>query len=156
MVPPPPPPPPQEAALYVHEGEDNDAFTYHPAGKWSKLAYTILHNPVFYITDLVTSILLMLLAFIEVPTVIEDLDHEEIEKLVAVSAIITKAAAVKRNSQGLVKSGKVTPDNAKVFCLPKTTISEYHNCSNTYHYEFLLTVTPYIDLCTSQLLHVVL
>ena len=58
----------QEAALYVHEGEDNNKFYHHPAGKWSKLAYNILHHPAFYISDLITSILLMLLAFIERPS----------------------------------------------------------------------------------------
>ena len=57
----------QEAAIYIHEGEDNDKFVYHPVGKWSKLAYTILHNPIFYIIDLLVSILLMLLALIEKP-----------------------------------------------------------------------------------------
>ena len=57
----------QEAALYVREGEDNDKFFHHPTGKWSKLAYSILHHPVFYVTDLVTCVLLMLLILIEKP-----------------------------------------------------------------------------------------
>ncbi len=66
----------QEAALYVNEGEDNDKFIHHPMGKWSKMAYTILHNPVFYVADLLVSILLMALALMEKPTFFEDAGEE--------------------------------------------------------------------------------
>ena len=59
----------QEAALYVREGEDNDKFYSHPTGKWSKIAYKILHHPVFHVFDLALSVLLMLLALIEKPAV---------------------------------------------------------------------------------------
>lgn len=59
----------QEAALYVREGEDNDKFYCHPTGKWSKLAYKILHHPLFHAFDLALSVLLMLLALIEKPAV---------------------------------------------------------------------------------------
>ena len=62
----------QEAALYVREGEDNDKFLSHPTGKWSKLAYKILHHPVFYVFDLLLCIMLMLLALIERPAVFAD------------------------------------------------------------------------------------
>ena len=60
----------QEAALYVREGELNDKFYSHPTGQWSKLAYQILHHPVFHVFDLMLSILLMLLAIIEKPSVL--------------------------------------------------------------------------------------
>ena len=59
----------QEATLYVREGEDNDKFLSHPTGKWSKMAYKILHHPVFYVFDLLLCIMLMLLALIERPAV---------------------------------------------------------------------------------------
>jgi two pore calcium channel protein 1 len=60
----------EEAALYVREGELNDKFYSHPTGQWSKLAYQILHHPVFHVFDLMLSILLMLLAIIEKPSVL--------------------------------------------------------------------------------------
>lgn len=59
----------QEATLYVREGELNDKFYSHPTGRWSKIAYKILHHPIFHIFDLTLSILLMLLALIEKPPV---------------------------------------------------------------------------------------
>ena len=59
----------QEAALYVREGEDNAKFYHHPRGKWSKMAFKILHHPFYYICHLVVSVLLMLLAFIEDPRI---------------------------------------------------------------------------------------
>jgi two pore calcium channel protein 1 len=59
----------EEATLYVREGELNDKFYSHPTGRWSKLAYKILHHPVFHIFDLTLSVLLMLLALIEKPAV---------------------------------------------------------------------------------------
>jgi two pore calcium channel protein 1 len=54
----------------VREGELNDKFYSHPTGQWSKLAYQILHHPVFHVFDLMLSILLMLLAIIEKPSVL--------------------------------------------------------------------------------------
>ena len=83
----------QEAALYVHEGEDNNKFYHHPAGKWSKLAYNILHHPAFYISDLITSILLMLLAFIERPslaTEFQTFDRPQMRIMVVVRHSVTR------------------------------------------------------------------
>ena len=57
----------QEAAIYVREGEDNDKFFNHPEGRWSKLAFFILHHPAYYITHLLLTTLLMLLALLETP-----------------------------------------------------------------------------------------
>jgi hypothetical protein len=59
----------EEAALYIREGEDNDKFYSHPTGKWSKIAYKILHHPAFHVFDLALSVLLMALALIEKPAV---------------------------------------------------------------------------------------
>lgn len=67
----------QEAALYIREGEDNDKFYCHPRGKWSKVAYKILHHPIFHIFDLVLSVLLMLLALIEKPAIFGTEDDEK-------------------------------------------------------------------------------
>lgn len=80
----------QEAALYVREGEDNDKFFHHPTGKYSKLAYTILHHPVFYVTDLVTCVLLMLLILIEKPetSVIPVMSDSEKRTLVIVHGLL--------------------------------------------------------------------
>ena len=61
----------QEATIYLQEGKDNDLFKAHPQGRWSKLAYNILHHPAFYISDLVVSVLLMMLAILERPSVIK-------------------------------------------------------------------------------------
>lgn len=60
----------QEAALCIREGKDNDKFACHPTQKGSKMAYKILHHPIFHVFDLVLSVLLMLLALIENPTVL--------------------------------------------------------------------------------------
>ena len=80
----------QEAALYVREGEDNDKFIHHPTGRWSKLAYTIHHHPAFYISNLVTTILLLLLAFIEVPSIVDkQLSHMEKMTLTTVRDLAT-------------------------------------------------------------------
>ena len=74
----------QEAALYVREGELNDKFYSHPTGRWSKLAYIILHHSVFHVFDLLLSILLMLLALIEKPSVFGPQSDEQ--PLVSVSS----------------------------------------------------------------------
>ena len=55
----------QEAAIYVKEGEDNEKFNHHPKGRWSKIAFKVLHHPAYYITHLIITILLMLLALSE-------------------------------------------------------------------------------------------
>lgn len=64
----------QEAAIFVREGEDNAKFFHHPKGRWSKLAFFILHHPAYYITHLALTTLLMLLALLETPPS-RDLDH---------------------------------------------------------------------------------
>ena len=55
----------QEAAIYVQEGEDNEKFVHHPTNRQSKVAFKILHHPAYYITHLIVTILLMLLALAE-------------------------------------------------------------------------------------------
>lgn len=60
----------------MREGELNDKFYSHPTGRWSKLAYQILHHPVFHVFDLLLSIALMLLAVIEKPSVFGDKSSE--------------------------------------------------------------------------------
>ena len=55
----------QEAAIFIKEGEDNEKFNHHPKGRWSKLAFKILHHPAYYITHLIVTIFLMLLALAE-------------------------------------------------------------------------------------------
>ena len=55
----------QEAAIFIKEGEDNEKFNHHPKGRWSKLAFKILHHPAYYITHLIVTVLLMLLALAE-------------------------------------------------------------------------------------------
>ena len=47
------------------EGEDNEKFIHHPRGQWSKKAFEVLHHPAYYITHLIVTILLMLLALSE-------------------------------------------------------------------------------------------
>ena len=58
----------QEAAIFVREGEDNAKFFHHPKGRWSKLAFFILHHPAYYFTHLILTTLLLLLALLETPT----------------------------------------------------------------------------------------
>ena len=55
----------QEAAIFIKEGKDNEKFNHHPKGRWSKIAFKILHHPAYYITHLIVTILLMLLALAE-------------------------------------------------------------------------------------------
>lgn len=55
----------QEAAIYIKEGKDNEKFNHHPNSHWSKIAFKILHHPAYYITHLIVTILLMLLALAE-------------------------------------------------------------------------------------------
>ena len=86
---------PQEAALYVREGEDNHKFPYHPRGKWSRHAYTVLHHPAYYITHLIVGILLMLLALIEQPSVADKhLSEDQPRHFIIVSACVSFLAPV--------------------------------------------------------------
>ena len=54
----------------MQEGIDNDKFASHPNGVYSKIAFNIVHNPIFYITELVVCCLLLALAAIEEPALI--------------------------------------------------------------------------------------
>lgn len=79
----------EEAALYVREGEDNDKFPYHPRGKWSRHAYTVLHHPAYYITHLTVGILLMLLALIEQPSVADKrLSEDQLRHLIIAHGVL--------------------------------------------------------------------
>lgn len=62
----------QEAALYVREGEDDAKFYHHPRNKWSKVAYEILHHPIYCTFHVLVCMLLLLLAFAETPAVGEN------------------------------------------------------------------------------------
>ena len=62
----------QEAALRAKQGLHNIDFTRHPRAEAASRAYLILHHPAFYITHLVVSVLLMLLALAEWPTLLLD------------------------------------------------------------------------------------
>ena len=57
----------QEAALYVSEGEKDAKIYHHPDGYWSKRAFKTLHHTLYYVTHLIASVLLMLLAIVETP-----------------------------------------------------------------------------------------
>ena len=70
----------------MREGELNDKFFNHPTGRWSKLAYKILHHPVFHVFDLLLSVALMLLALIEKPSVFGSQSDEQ--PLVSVSVCV--------------------------------------------------------------------
>ena len=50
----------------MREGEHNRTLDY-TEGRYSKMAFKILHHPVYYMTHLVLSILLVLLALVETP-----------------------------------------------------------------------------------------
>jgi two pore calcium channel protein 1 len=61
----------KNAALYLHEGENNDKFFHHPQTWWSYLAFHVVHNEVYQYTQMAISLLLMGLAIIEPPTYID-------------------------------------------------------------------------------------
>ena len=60
----------QEAAIYLLEGVENEKLWHHPTDAKSYWAYKVIHNPVYYVTEFLTCLLLMLLAFLERPTFI--------------------------------------------------------------------------------------
>jgi two pore calcium channel protein 1 len=62
----------EEAALFIREGEDNHKFYSHPTGKWSMIAYKILHHPVYHVFHLALSALLMALALLEKPAITKE------------------------------------------------------------------------------------
>ncbi|XP_076130340.1 two pore channel protein 1 [Alosa pseudoharengus] len=59
----------QEAAIYLQEGENNDKFFTHPRNPRALSAYLFAHNHLFYLMELVTAVLLMLLSLSEAPAV---------------------------------------------------------------------------------------
>uniref|UniRef100_A0A3Q3JLX2 Ion transport domain-containing protein n=1 Tax=Monopterus albus TaxID=43700 RepID=A0A3Q3JLX2_MONAL len=59
----------QEAAIYLQEGENNDKFFSHPRNPKALAAYLFVHNHLFYMMELVTGLLLMMLSLCEAPAV---------------------------------------------------------------------------------------
>ncbi|ROI27704.1 Two pore calcium channel protein 1 [Anabarilius grahami] len=59
----------QEAAIYLQEGENNDKFFTHPRSAHALSAYLFAHNHLFYVMELLTAVLLMLLSLSEAPAV---------------------------------------------------------------------------------------
>lgn len=59
----------QEAAIYLQEGINNDKFFTHPKNTRALAAYLFAHNHLFYIMELLTGLLLLLLSLCEAPAV---------------------------------------------------------------------------------------
>uniref|UniRef100_A0A250YLB5 Two pore calcium channel protein 1 n=1 Tax=Castor canadensis TaxID=51338 RepID=A0A250YLB5_CASCN len=59
----------QEAAIYLQEGENNDKFFTHPKSAAALAAYLFAHNHLFYLMELLTALLLLLLSLCEAPAV---------------------------------------------------------------------------------------
>ncbi|MBZ3871526.1 Two pore calcium channel protein 1 [Sciurus carolinensis] len=59
----------QEAAIYLQEGENNDKFFTHPKNARALAAYLFAHNHLFYLMELLTALLLLLLSLCEAPAV---------------------------------------------------------------------------------------
>lgn len=59
----------QEAAIYLQEGENNDKFFTHPKNAKALAAYLFVHNHLFYLMELITALLLLLLSLCEAPAV---------------------------------------------------------------------------------------
>ncbi|XP_048198857.1 two pore channel protein 1 isoform X1 [Perognathus longimembris pacificus] len=59
----------QEAAIYLQEGENNDKFFTHPKNAKELAAYLFAHNHLFYLMELLTALLLLLLSLCEAPAV---------------------------------------------------------------------------------------
>ncbi|XP_077895201.1 two pore channel protein 1 isoform X1 [Ictidomys tridecemlineatus] len=59
----------QEAAIYLQEGENNDKFFTHPKDARALGAYLFVHNHLFYLMELLTALLLLLLSLCEAPAV---------------------------------------------------------------------------------------
>uniref|UniRef100_A0A8C9VL66 Two pore segment channel 1 n=1 Tax=Scleropages formosus TaxID=113540 RepID=A0A8C9VL66_SCLFO len=59
----------QEAAIYLQEGENNDKFFTHPRNPKALTAYLFAHNHLFYMMELLTALLLMVLSLCEAPAV---------------------------------------------------------------------------------------
>ncbi|XP_018417245.1 PREDICTED: two pore calcium channel protein 1 [Nanorana parkeri] len=59
----------QEAAIYLQEGKNNDKFDTHPRDPYALAAYLFAHNHLFYMLELTTGLLLLLLSLCEAPAV---------------------------------------------------------------------------------------
>ncbi|XP_018116215.1 two pore calcium channel protein 1 [Xenopus laevis] len=59
----------QEAAIYLQEGKNNDKFYTHPRDSKALSAYNFAHNHMFYLLELGTGLLLLLLSLCEAPAV---------------------------------------------------------------------------------------
>nr|XP_033811745.1 two pore calcium channel protein 1 isoform X2 [Geotrypetes seraphini] len=59
----------QEAAIYLQEGDNNDKFFTHPKNAKALAAYLFVHNHLFYLMELMTSLLLLFLSLCEAPAV---------------------------------------------------------------------------------------
>ncbi|XP_070619193.1 two pore channel protein 1 isoform X1 [Erythrolamprus reginae] len=59
----------QEAAIYLQEGENNDKFVTHPKDPKTLASYLFVHNHFFYLMELSTALLLLLLSLCEAPAV---------------------------------------------------------------------------------------
>nr|XP_060641421.1 two pore channel protein 1 [Anolis sagrei ordinatus] len=59
----------QESAIYLQEGANNDKFFTHPKDAKALAAYLFVHNHLFYLMELSTALLLLLLSLCEAPAV---------------------------------------------------------------------------------------
>ena len=55
--------------LFLQEGENNDKFFTHPKNAKALAAYLFAHNHLFYLMELSTALLLLLLSLCEAPAV---------------------------------------------------------------------------------------
>ncbi|KAF5285116.1 hypothetical protein FQA39_LY16805 [Lamprigera yunnana] len=60
-----------ESAIFLEEGQNNEKFDSHPKHPNDLPAYLLVHNAWYYGLDLLTSVVLLLLALIETPSVTE-------------------------------------------------------------------------------------
>ncbi|KAF5284216.1 hypothetical protein FQR65_LT00216 [Abscondita terminalis] len=58
-----------EAAIFLEEGQNNEKFDSHPKHPTDLPAYLLVHNSWYYGLDLITSVILLLLALVEEPSV---------------------------------------------------------------------------------------
>lgn len=58
-----------EAAIFLEEGRNNEKFDSHPRHPEDLPAYLLVHNNWYYGLDLLTSLVLLALAFVEEPAV---------------------------------------------------------------------------------------
>ncbi|KAK4878004.1 hypothetical protein RN001_010510 [Aquatica leii] len=58
-----------EAAIFLEEGQNNEKFDSHPKHPSDLPAYLLVHNAWYYGLDLITSVILLLLALVEAPSV---------------------------------------------------------------------------------------